>query len=215
MTDTGSGGEWTSVGAARFLDILVARTNANAPVIVGVNGHSRSGKTTLAQALARSGEGIAVIHTDDIAWHHSFFDWSDVLIDELLQPLRRSGPPQSFIPTPWTERGRPGSLNIPAGTRVVIVEGVGATRRELMPWLEATVWVDTDEAVAMERTVALDRDPPGFVRDWMAAERTHLSQDQPWTRSTATVSGERPFGRHRELWVRIAEPSTREHRQLP
>jgi hypothetical protein len=205
MTNT-SGGDWTLVAPAEFIDTLVARTEANAPVVVGVNGRSRSGKTTLAEVLAKSGEAIEVIHTDDIAWHHSFFDWSDVLIDGLLEPLRRYGPPQSFIPKPWTERGRPGSLSIPAGTRVVVVEGVGATRRELMPWLDAAVWVNTDEAVAMERTVALDRDPPGLVRDWMAAERTHLSQDQPWRRSTATVSGERPFGRHRELWVRMAQP---------
>jgi hypothetical protein len=148
-----------------------------------------------------------VIHTDDISWHHSFFGWSDVLIDGLLEPLRRQGPPLSFTPGAWTERGRPGAISLPVGTRVVLVEGVGAGRRKLMPWLDATVWVQTDEAVAMERTVALDRDPPGFVSDWMEAERAHLDRDQPWTRSCAIVSGERPMGPHRELWVQFTHDS--------
>jgi hypothetical protein len=67
--------------------------------------------------------------------------------------------------------------------------------------LDATVWVETDEAVAMKRAVALDRDPPGFIRDWMAAERAHLDQDQPWTRAMAIVSGERAMEPHRELWM--------------
>ncbi|MCW2688093.1 MAG: hypothetical protein JWR37_2983 [Mycobacterium sp.] len=198
---TSSDGDWTAIVPATFIDTLVARASPDAVAIVGVNGRSRSGKTTLADLLATSREHVAVVHTDDIAWHHSFFDWSDVLIDGVLVPLRRNGPPLSYVPTPWIERGRPGSITIPPGTRVVIVEGVGATRRELAPWLDAAVWVETDETVAMERTVALDRDPPGFVRDWMAAERAHLDRDLPWTRASAIVSGERPMSPHRELWV--------------
>ena len=203
MTDI-SGGDWAAVTAAVFVDTLMARGPVGALAVVGVDGRSRSGKTTVAALLASCSERITVIHTDDIAWHHSFFGWSDILIEGLLEPLRRQGPPLSFTPMAWTERGRPGSITIPAHTQSVIVEGVGATRRELMPWLDATVWVETDEAVAMQRTIALDRDPPGFVRDWMDAERTHLSQDRLWTRSSAIVSGQRPTGPHRdrELWVR-------------
>ena len=152
--------------------------------------------------MACAPEHVALIHTDDIAWHHSFFDWSDALIDGVLKRLRRTGPPVSFIPRPWTERGRPGYIHIPDDTRVVIVEGVGATRGELVPWLDATVWVTIDKGVAMQRTAALDRDPPGFVREWMAAEDTHLNEDQPWTRASVIVSGEQPGGPRRKLLVR-------------
>jgi sugar-phosphatase len=41
----------------------------------------------------------------------------------------------------------------------------------------------------MQRTVELDRDPPGFIDDWMRAERAHLDRDRPWTRATVIASG--------------------------
>jgi len=52
-------------------------------------------------------QGVVVIHTDEVAWHHSFFGWSDVLIEGVPRPLRRDGLPLSCTPQPWIERGRP------------------------------------------------------------------------------------------------------------
>ncbi len=127
-----------------------------------------------------------------VAWHHSFFGWSDVMIEGVLRPLRRDGLPLSYTPQPWIERGRSGSIVIPGGTEIILVEGVGAARRELSNWFDATIWVQTDPDVAMARTIALDRDPPGFIDDWMRAENAHLAADQPWTRASAVVSGENP-----------------------
>jgi hypothetical protein len=31
----------------------------------------------------------ALVHTDDVAWRHSFFGWSDLLIEGVLKPLLR------------------------------------------------------------------------------------------------------------------------------
>ena len=130
---------------------------------------------------------------DDIAWHHSSFGWSDVLVSGILRPLRQHGVPISYIPQPWIQRGRSGSIDIPAETEVVLIEGVGATRVELSRWLDAAIWVQTDPDLALKRTISLDRDPPGFVDDWMRDENSHLNADKPWTRATAVVSGETPF----------------------
>ena len=162
--------------------------------VVGVNGRSRAGKSTVAARIAAAAENVAVVHTDDIAWHHSFFEWSDDLIANVLRPLRQSGPPVSFIPAAWTQRGRPGAIAVPADTRIVLVEGVGATRIEMQPWLDSSIWVETDPTEAMRRTIALDRDPPGFVDEWMRAEQAHLSGDRPWARAAAWVSGQHPLG---------------------
>jgi len=185
---------WPIVSARQLLQSLLSDRPRNSLSLVGIDGRSRSGKSTLAEVIADSTDRVAIVHTDDIAWHHSFFGWSDVLIDSVLRPLRRHGGPVSYIPQPWIERGRPGSIDIPAGTELVLIEGVGATRREVSPWLDATIWVQTDPDVALERTIALDRDPPGFVEDWMREENAHLAADAPWTRATAVVSGEHPVG---------------------
>jgi sugar-phosphatase len=186
---------WTSASIAQLLRRLVPNHSRASLSIVGIDGRSRSGKSTLAEIIQGSTDGVAIVHTDDIAWHHSFFGWSDVLISGVLSPLRRDGMPVSFVPEPWRERGRSGAVDVPADTRIVLVEGVGATRTELSGWLDASIWVQTAQEVAWGRTVRLDRDPPGFIADWMRAENAHLDADQPWTRATALVSGERPFSK--------------------
>jgi mannitol-1-/sugar-/sorbitol-6-phosphatase len=191
VSESRLGGAWAVVSGSQLMQHLLP-TSPSPLSIVGIDGRSRSGKTTLADVMAACSEHVAVVHTDDIAWHHSFFDWSDELVDGVLRPLRTAGAPVSFVPQPWVERGRAGSIDIPADTRVVLVEGVGATRLELSRWLDASVWVHTDPDVAMRRTIALDRDAPGFVEDWMRAENEHLSADQPWTRAFTVVSGEHP-----------------------
>jgi len=52
-------------------------------------------------------QGVVVIHNDEVAWHHSFFGWSDVLIEGVPRPLCRDGLPLSYTRQPWIERGRP------------------------------------------------------------------------------------------------------------
>jgi hypothetical protein len=186
---------WSTIPVEGLIDRLVPDCAGDGAIaIVGIDGRSRSGKSTLAELVAHAAPEVAIVHTDDIAWHHSFFGWSEVLIANVLRPLRHSGAPLSYIPAPWTKRGRQGSIDVPAHARVVLVEGVGAARLELREWLDASIWVQTDPAEAMRRTVALDRDPPGFVDDWMREENAHLDADQPWTRANVVVSGEHPIG---------------------
>ena len=49
--------------------------------VAAVDGRSGSGKSTAAQLLAAAMPGAVVLHTDDVAWHHSFFDWMALLRD--------------------------------------------------------------------------------------------------------------------------------------
>jgi hypothetical protein len=65
-----------------YLDLweeLLAHHRVGRPLVIGIDGHSGSGKTTLANGLAALDRGTAVVHTDDLAWHHSFFGWADLL----------------------------------------------------------------------------------------------------------------------------------------
>lgn len=197
---------WEQVAAGTIIDRLLLEAPTHRVCIVGIDGRSRSGKTVLAATLASATEHrAAVIHTDDIAWHHSFFDWTELLIIGVLEPLRRYGPPVSHTPQAWIDRGRPGAIDVPADTRLVIIEGVAATRQELALWFNATIWVDTPPQLSLQRTRELDRDPPGFVEDWMRAENAHLERDRPWNRASLIVSGaERPADTH-ALYTRSVE----------
>ena len=94
-----------------------------------------------------AGAGAVVVHTDDIAWYHAMFDWSALITEGVLAPLRR-GAGVAFRPPEWDERGRPGAVAVRAGCPLVVVEGVGIGRRDLAAFFDALVWVQADRAVA-------------------------------------------------------------------
>jgi len=181
--------QWTETSYAELLTALCARPGQPGVVLVGVDGRSGSGKSTFASNLARADARVAVVRTDDIAWHHSFFDWHDLLVDGVLAPLRRDGPPVAFRPPAWEVRHRPGAVEVPAGTRVLVVEGVGACREGLHSWFDATVWVQSDPDLAYRRVLARGDDPVEFVDDWTAQEIPFLARERPWARATVLVSG--------------------------
>lgn len=161
-------------------------------LVVAVDGHSGCGKTTVAAALASGIAGATVIHTDDIAWHHSFFGWHHLLIEHLLEPFHDGLLPISYTPRAWTERGRLGCIAIPAATTTVIVEGVGAAATESRRLLDAVVWVHASEQVGRDRVIARGVDSQEFIDDWMSQENAFLADQRPWEQAALWVAGDDP-----------------------
>lgn len=193
-------GPWQVVAVTEVL-----RRLGPLPRIVAVDGRGAGGKTTVAGVLTAAVERSAVVHTDDVAWHHSFFDWADLLIDGILAPLRR-GEPVRYRPPGWIAKGRPGAIEIPAGLDLVVVEGVGAGRRELAGYLDALVWVQSDFAEAERRGIERDGGDQAtidFWHEWMAEEIPFLSGQRPWERADVIVAGtpELTYDRASELVV--------------
>ncbi|WP_020170085.1 hypothetical protein [Gordonia polyisoprenivorans] len=160
---------------------------------VGIDGASASGKSSLAAYLAALAPGlVTVVHTDDIAWHHSFFGWHQLCIDEILLPVRRGRLPLHYRPPGWIEKGRAGGIDIPSTTRVLVVEGVGATHRSMTEHLDVGVWVETSidiRAYRQERRLQAGIDDEAFMVSWNAQERRFLVDDMPWTRVEYMISG--------------------------
>ena len=129
-------GPWRVESLTAVIDALIrhgpGRVVSGRPVILAVDGRSNAGKTTLAARIAAAVPGSAVVHTDDIAWEHSRFGWSDLLADGILAPVRQ-GRGVSFRPLRWAEHGREGSIDVPAGCPLLVIEGDGAGRREVTP----------------------------------------------------------------------------------
>jgi hypothetical protein len=50
-----------------------------------------------------------------------------------------------FRPPGWDEHQREGAIWVPAGRTVLIIEGVGAVRRESAHLTDAAIWVQSDE----------------------------------------------------------------------
>ncbi len=181
---------------SEFADLVLENVGAPAgrPAVLAVDGRSASGKSTLAGRLAEAVPGAVVVHTDDIAWWHSIFDWVDLITEGVLEPVRR-GEAVSYRPPKWTERNRPGAVEVPAGCRLVIVEGVGAGRRELTHLLDGVVWVETPQAESTRRDearIAAGETDRATYESWMAEEHPFVAEQRTWERAFAVVDGTSP-----------------------
>ncbi len=87
---------------------------------------------------------------------------------------------------------------MPVGRELLIVEGVGAGRRELTTLLDAVVWVQSDYEEAERRGIARDvaqgvngdqEETVAFWHEWMAEELDFLARQRPWERACAVVAG--------------------------
>ncbi|MGI8948287.1 MAG: uridine kinase family protein [Ornithinimicrobium sp.] len=176
-------------------DVAARLVPADAPAgrrwIIAVDGRSGSGMTSVATRLAQQIAHAVVLHTDHLAWHESLFDWHGLLIEEILQPFIR-GEAVSLRPPAWQARGREGSIEIPASTRVLVMEGVGAGRRELCEWADQLIWVQSDADQAAHRGIERDggdADAEAFWNAWMRAEIPFLLEQRPWCRADLLVCG--------------------------
>lgn len=153
--------------------------------IIAVDGHGGSGKTTLAASM--TGPGVTVVHTDDLAWHHSFFDWAQLLVDDILVPYL-AGTPVRYRPPGWVKKGREGAIVVPEDTTTLIVEGTGAGRLEVAGYLDELIWVDVDLDVARGRLLARDgADAADFIDERMAEEIPFLGHHRPWERADRII----------------------------
>ena len=194
-------GPWRAKPITVVIDSLTrpgrSRNTGDRTVVLAVDGRSSSGKTTLAARLQAALAGSAVVHTDDLAWWHSRFGWADLLVDGILMPVHR-GEPVAFQPPRWAEHGRRGSIDVPASCPLLIIEGVGAGRREAAHLVDALIWVQSDQREAARRSLARVGQPGGprtvqDLREWMAEEEPFLAYQRPWERADLVVAGTPPI----------------------
>lgn len=182
----------------RLVDAVAAAIAPSpTPAVVAVDGRGASGKSTLARAIAAALPAAVVVHTDDVAWHHSFFGWADLMVSGVLEPAL-AGRAVAYRPPAWDERARTGAIEIPASTRVVLVEGTGAARRELEQLLSFRIWVQSDFFLAERRGIERDiaqgvngdaSEAFAFWHEWQAQEIPFFATDRPWERADLVTYG--------------------------
>ena len=129
------------------------------------------------------------MHTDDIAWSHSRFGWADLAVRVL--ELVHAGGAVSFRPPAWRERGRPGAIVVPGGTRLLVLEGVGSSREELAHLLDGRLWVQANRVATErrnDRRVAAGETTRAGLESWMAEELPFIAARRPWEHAALVVA---------------------------
>jgi hypothetical protein len=194
------------------------RGSPGRPAVLAVDGRSNNGKTTVAARIRELVPGAVVVHTDAIAWEHSRFGWADLLIDGILTPAHQ-GRAVSYRPPAWDKHGREGSIDVPAGCPLLIVEGDGAGRREVMHLVDTLIWVQADEREAARRSASRVANPPAgdlvnkavagtpFDEEgWMAEERPFNTTHKAWERADIIVCGTPGIPHDPETEIVVAPP---------
>lgn len=194
-------GPWRSLTVAELARLLLGPVTSAASDgprrVVAVDGRSGAGKTTLARRLQEAVPAASLVHTDDLAWWEPMFGWAGSAADGVLQPFRE-GREVRYRPPAWEARDRPGCLEVPLTTRVLLCEGVGASQAALGPLLDVRIWVQSDFAAAERRGIARDfasgvnggeAESIAFWHEWMADETPFLAADRPWERADVIVAG--------------------------
>jgi uridine kinase len=187
-------GPWQVTPVDEFARSLTAGRPLDRPLIIAVDGRGGSGKTLLAARLCRALPPAAVVHSDDVAWNHSRFDWDDQMTAGILTPLH-AGRPVHYQPPGWHPHGRTGHIDIPADATTVVIEGVGVSRTSLAPLIDVAIWVQSDYVEARTRGVARDIAEDGRSEadayrnwdDWNAEEAPFLQKDRPWERAAFII----------------------------
>ena len=195
--------QWQVSGTDEVVAHLLSLVGApeGRPAIIAVDGRGGSGKTTLTTALTAAVPGAQAFHLDDLIWNEPLYDWDQLYVDTLTR-LHEAGC-LDLVPDKWREHGREGSIRVPAGSPLVVVEGTGAGLRAVSNLIDAHVWVQTGDDVAERRGIKRDiaegvngdaEESVRFWHWWMAGERLFFAKDRPWQRADVIVSGDAPTG---------------------
>ena len=195
--------QWRVSGTDELVAHLLSLVGApeGRPAIIAVDGRGGSGKTTLTTALTAAVPGAQAFHLDDLIWNEPLYDWDQLYVDTLTR-LHEAGC-LDLVPDKWREHGREGSIRVPAGSPLVVVEGTGAGLRAVSNLIDAHVWVQTGDDVAERRGIKRDiaegvngdaEESVRFWHWWMAGERLFFAKDRPWQRADVIVSGDAPTG---------------------
>ncbi len=176
------------------------RGRSERPLLVALDGHSASGKSTLAKRVKEGLEEVTLIHTDDFyrvmperaratltppEGYAKFYDWQR-LREQVLEPLRKNRVAR-YQHYDWTANLLGDTVEVePKG--IIVIEGCYSSRPELRPYYHLTIHVETPQPLRMARQKERHDYDAIWVARWEAAEAFYFSNYPPT--SAITIRGD-------------------------
>lgn len=178
------------VNLARLLPPATRR-----PFVVGIDGRSGAGKTTLTDQLAavlRRSYDVVTFRLEDLypGWNGLAEGMSEYRT-RILEPLRR-GEDAHWTAWDWLT-SEPGTPRLTRAAEIVLVEGVGACHREARALLDTSVWVELPTWQRKQRALARDGATYENYWDvWAEQEEHYLADDPVWEAADIIHPGPAP-----------------------
>ncbi len=161
---------------------------------IAVDGRGGSGKTTLAKILSRK-FNAEVIHTDDFASWDNPIDWYAEVLKRVFEPIKNGEKYISYKRSSWASKHKPKPIINQPITEIMIIEGVGSSRKEFQKYIGLKIFVDTPKKICLKR--GLERDRGQYTenelqanwQEWVKTEEQHFAENNTKERSDIIVSG--------------------------
>lgn len=165
------------------------------PFLVGIDGRSGAGKTTLTaqlRAVLERSHDVTVFHLEDI---YPGWDGLDTgmrsYVTEVLEPLRR-GEDAHWTAWDWLTN-EPGTPRLTRCAEIVLLEGVGACNRSARRLLDTSVWVELPTSLRKVRALQRDgRDYEKYWDMWAEQEERYVRRDPVWEQADVLHPGPAP-----------------------
>lgn len=182
-------------GFFTFADLagrILALSASSSARWVAVDGCAGSGKSTFAKSLADALPGCALVPLDDFLAWDDLTDFWPRFEREVVSPLSRDLSTR-YQARDWEKdplgRGLGPYRTVPVSP-LYILEGVGASRREMKDRLVLSIWIETPPEIRLQRGV--ERDGEGMREaweKWQVMEKAFFQWDGARERSKLEVDG--------------------------
>ena len=161
------------------------------PHLIGIDGRSGAGKTSLAAQLAEVlavTRDVVVFHLEDLYPGWDGLQRGIAMYEEsILGPLREG---QDAYWTAWDWLAdSPGGPRLTRAAEIVVLEGVGACSAPAREVLDVSVWVELPETQRRERALNRDSGFEPYWDMWAQQERDYLQRDPVWESATIIQPG--------------------------
>lgn len=161
------------------------------PHLIGIDGRSGAGKTSLAAQLAEVlavTRDVVVFHLEDLYPGWDGLQRGIAMYEEsILGPLREG---QDAYWTAWDWLAdSPGGPRLTRAAEIVVLEGVGACSAPAREVLDVSVWVELPETQRRERALHRDSGFEPYWDMWAQQELDYLQRDPVWESATIIQPG--------------------------
>jgi uridine kinase len=150
--------------------------------IIAIDGPAGAGKTTLAEHLTASLSlkyKCTTLHMDNLynGWNAPF---DRHLVDALKVACSSHQKSEKFSLSffNWSKSEYEAATEIPQ-SQLLILEGVGASQAVIRPYLTASIWIDIDPALGLERVLHRDGDSiSADMERWLTTQEQHFLENK-------------------------------------